>query len=317
MAGLQITPDMTGISTPIAPTTRTGTTAESATVDTAASQVASNEIRTPGKRESSAVDSAISRKQDKQAADSGREIAEQRREANLENVVSRSEDGDTVQVSDDGEKELTDSRSGSVVELERMAAEEPRDERTAEEDIELQTVSTPEIEPIKAPEIEPIEVPEIEPIEVELPETEAAAAATATTAPETEEQPVRETESDTNVRENITSFAGYSDQQVEQMYLEGEISQNTYNREIERREDVRAAESADSTRLNETMGGLEAESKRVERADFAIETAIESGNEKISVDERLKAIDSTITERQDTARRQEEAGRLWDYQLQV
>ncbi len=312
MAGLQITPDMTGISTPIAPTTRTNAVAENVSIEANASQVASNDIRTPVKREPSAVDSAITGKQDRQAAESGREIAEQRREAALENVVSRSEDGDTVQVSDDGEKELTESRSGSVVELERMAAaDDLRDERTAEEDIALEPIEAPEIEPIKAPEVKPTAAPEIEPIEVEIPKTDTAAAKSTDT-----ETAVRDTESNT-VRENITSFVGYSDQQVEQMYLEGEISQSTYNREIERREEGRAAESANSARLNETMGELGAEADRVERVDFAIEKALESGNNNVSVDERLKMIDSTLAERQDTVRRQEEAGRLWDYQLQV
>ena len=272
MAGLQITPGVTGNPMPTAPTTRTQ-------ADSAQSvSTATTEIRTPDQRETSAVDEATSRAREREQADSVRESAIERREASLSNVVSRSEDGDTVQVSDDGATELEESVSGAVV---SMTAGETEAARAAE-DIE--------IEPIEAPEIEPIEAPEITPVT---------------------------TGDDSAAERDITSFVGYTDQQVEQMYLEGEISQNDYNNEIARREEIEESGRADREKLSRDMGRLEQADSRNERADFALETATESGNDRVGLSERLQAVDDLFEDRDRAVRRQQEAGRLWDYQLQV
>lgn len=277
MAGLQITPGAPGISTPTAPTTRPGASTEGgATVD--ASRTGATEIRTPAQRGDNAVERAITDKNESERADRTAEAQKQRREETLENVVSVSDDGDTVQVSDEGAQELTDSETGAVISQRQPEDNVLRDE----EDIE--------IEPIEAPEIEPIEAPEITPV----------------TTDDKEDQ-----------KREITSFVGYTDQQVEQMYLEGEISQNDYNNEIARREELEASGREDREQFNNTMGRLEEADSRTEMADFAIETAVEKGNEKIGLNERMKAVDSLFEDRQNVARRQEEAGRLWDYQLQA
>lgn len=66
----------------------------------------------------------------------------------LENVVARSEDGDTVQVSKDGAEELKESREGAVV----YDAEEASYEPEKEEDF---SIERPEIEPpvVETPEV--------------------------------------------------------------------------------------------------------------------------------------------------------------------
>ena len=275
MAGLQITPGTPGISTPTAPTTRPSGSSEGTTVDS--NRTGATEVRTPAQRGDNAVDRAITERNDRERTDRTRETEKQRREDNLENVVSVSDDGDTVQVSDEGALELSESETGAVISQGGNETGTVRDE----EDIE--------VEPIEAPEIEPIEAPELEPIT---------------------------NDTDTEKRE-ITSFVGYTDQQVEQMYLEGEISQNDYNNEIARREEMEASDREDREQFNYEMGRLEEADTRTEMADFAIESAVESGNEKIGLNERMKAVDALFEGRQDAARRQEEAGRLWDYQLQA
>lgn len=74
--------------------------------------------------------------------------AKERHEAELENVVARSKDGDTVQVSDDGATELTESKDGIVVsEKENLA----KDERV-EYDFEIEKPEIPETEAPK-PEV--------------------------------------------------------------------------------------------------------------------------------------------------------------------
>ena len=278
MAGLQITPGTPGISAPTAPTTRTGSSVDGTAVNS--SRPDSTENRTPVQREESAVDRAVVDRREKEQADRARESEQKNREETLENVVSVSEDGDTVQVSDEGSRELDESASGTVI---SQTDREPETSRF-EEDIEIEPITPPEITPIEAPEIA----------------SETAAA--------------EETES---ADRDITSFAGYTDQQVEQMYLEGEISQNDYNNEIARREEMEASEREEREQLSRDMGRLDERASRNEMADFAIENAVESGNDKIGLNERLQAVDSLFEDRVNATRRQEEAGRLWDYQLRA
>ncbi len=278
MAGLQITPGTPGISAPTAPTTRTGSSVDGTAVNS--SKLDSTENRTPVQREESAVDRAVVDRREKEQADRARETEQKNREETLENVVSVSEDGDTVQVSDEGSRELDESASGTVI---SQTDREPETSRF-EEDIEIEPITPPEITPIEAPEIA----------------SETAAA--------------EETES---ADRDITSFAGYTDQQVEQMYLEGEISQNDYNNEIARREEMEASEREEREQLSRDMGRLDERASRNEMADFAIENAVENGNDKIGLNERLQAVDSLFEDRVNATRRQEEAGRLWDYQLRA
>ena len=278
MAGLQITPASPGISTPAAFTTRTVNTPESMTTNADKVTTNTNEIRTEDRTQETPVDRAVADRREKERTESDRETEKQRTREDLENVVSVSEDGDTVQVSEDGATELEESASGAVVS--RTDAEEKASIRE-EEDIE--------IEPVEAPEIEPIEAPEITPIE-------------------------NNTGDD---KRQINSFVGYTDQQVEQMYLEGEISQNDYNTEIARREEIEEARKAEGDKFSSDMSRLEEIDSRTERADIAIDMAVKSGNEDIGIKERLDAVDSAFNERQDAARRQEEAGRLWDIQLRA
>ena len=291
MAGLQITPGVPGNLTPTAPTTRAASSVDATTA--ASAMTSSTEIRTPNSRDTSAVDEATTRQREKERTDSVRESAIQRREEALENVVSRSEDGDTLQVSEDGATEQKESTDGAVL----SKTEETETDRTAEEDIA--------IEPVEAPEIEPIEVPEIEAAE-EVSSAEEAALKEEAAAEASEEE-----------ASNITSFVGYTDQQVQQMYIEGEISQNDYNNEIARREEERQSRMEELDKLGSDMGRLREADSRVGRADFAIEKATESGNDRIGLNERLQAVDDVFTEREAAVRRQQEAGRLWDYQLQV
>ena len=277
MAGLQITPASPGISTPAAFTTRSVNSSESLAADADRITTDTNNVRTEDRTKDTPVDKAVEDRREKERTDSARETEKQRTEENLDNVVSVSEDGDTVQVSEDGATELEESASGAVVS--RTDSEDKAVIRE-EEDIE--------IEPVEAPEIEPIEAPEIEPVN---------------------------NATDTDKRQ-INSFVGYTDQQVEQMYLEGEISQNDYNTEIARREEVEEARKAEGDKFSSDMTRLGEIDSRSERADIAIDMAVKSGNENIGIKERLDAVDSTFNEK-DTARRQEEAGRLWDIQLRA
>ena len=297
MAGLQITPGSTGNPIPSATTTRTSVSADAAAVSSSTVRTTGADSAAAGSGESSAVDRAIADSRKRAQEQDTREAQQRRQEETLENVVSRSSDGDTVQVSDEGAEELIESTEGAVVSMEQSAAGET-ESRISEEDITIEPVEAPEITPIEPPEITPVEESEV------APTAEAEAALTA--------------EEDEDAASSVvTSFTGYTDQQVEQMYLEGEITQNEYNTEIARREEAREADSERGRQVNEDMRRLGEADSRTRMADFAIDTAVNSGNDRISLDDRLQAVDSVFEDRRDAVRREQEAGRLWDYQLQV
>ena len=140
----------------------------------------------------------------------------------LEDVVSVSEDGDTVQVKEDSAERLEEDRFGHVDIVDQELA-----------GVYNAPAETPNIE-IKAPE-----KPEVE-----------------------EELPAIETGSGQGTQ--ITSYAGYTDSQLEQMYLKGEISKNDYDKEIasrEAREEALKDEDEETSELAGKIAGTENKEK--------------------------------------------------------
>lgn len=176
----------------------------------------------------------------------------------LENVVARSEDGDTVQVSEDGATELEESLEGTVIaettETDRASAEDRK-----EFDFEI-------------------------------------------------ERPV--------VSMDDPPYGEYTTSELETMYQQGEISEYSYNSEMERRESIREAAMGENEEFSKEMGALNSEAQRAEEMNFAIDTAINSES-KIDLNDRLAAVDRSVEKEKNQARITEEEGRLWDYQLRA
>ena len=200
----------------------------------------------------------------------------------LENVVARSEYGDTVQVSDDGANELEESRQGIV---------------TAE-GRELVYAGDEEDFSIERPEVVEIERPEI-------------------VLPETKEKVPEDThlESDEMTVEG-PPFNGYSSEQLEAFYQAGKISEYTYESEMDRRKVLHDEIIEETKAFTNEMTEVTADASRVQRTDFAIETAINSES-KFDIKDRMDAINSADESRKAQARITEEEGRLWDYQLRA
>jgi len=211
-------------------------------------------------------------KTQKEAADT-----RQREEDLLENVVARSEHGDTVQVSDDGATELEESREGTVI-AEDTSAENTK--ATANESEENFIIEQPKIE-----------LPEIEKPKIQLPDEQEH---------EVDGPP----------------FSGYSSSQLEAFYQQGEISAYAYDAEMSRREELREELLDENRSFGDRMAEISGVAERTIQANFAVESAINSES-KIDLKDRLDAVNSIDESRKAAARISEEEGRLWDYQLRA
>lgn len=211
----------------------------------------------------------------------------------LENVVARSEYGDTVQVSDDGALELEESRQGIVT------AEENAPEKASENEKE-------ENFSIERPEIVEIERPEIVLPEVEAPEVELLGSQ--------------------EVEVEGPPFNEYSSGQMEAFYQDGDISEYTYETEISRRQALHEEIMEENTAFNNQMTEVTASAARTAQADFAIDAALDSES-KFDLKDRMTAVNGptentkaavdTNDNQKIAARATEEEGRLWDYQLRA
>ena len=128
--------------------------------------------------------------QDKKASEAGKKAEEKQ----LENVISTSQDGDTVQAGKEAlDKLKEDEEYGRVVDKgSLLAAKDPSAERRAE-------------------------------------------------LREEAEKKAEEKEEEKEEEKNVTSFNGYTDAQLKQMYLKGDISRQDYDKEIEDRESKKEA----------------------------------------------------------------------------
>ena len=285
------------------------------------------------------------------------EEARQRREELREDVVAVSEDGDTVQVSEEGNEELIESRDGSVIAREENGANAQAAQTTRPED-DRQEIEAPEIaapggeargiearqnapaeaEKEEAPEPPPPPEPpadaikaraEADRIEAEAQAREQAREITSE-ALETQEVTKEATDAQLAAEEaqqdateraaqQPSTFAGISNQQLEQMYRDGQISQYAYDSEIEAREAREEEMRAENEEFSTDTARLQEREREVTNAGNEIKKA--TGNEAsdtLTAKQRLDAIEKVEKMRDgntEKARREEEQGRLWDYQL--
>jgi hypothetical protein len=188
---------------------------------------------------------------------------------------------------------------------------------TAREADETETAAFQQAQEIDAPEIEPPPPPPEPPRppeEVLKEQNEKLAEARA----EREEflEAEEEGADENNAPEVSSSFAGVSDQQLEQMYLNGSISRYDYQTEIDAREARDEEMRSESESLAREAAALNKQSDVTENMAAAIETATsKETSETIPLEERLDAVERVQLNEAGEARREEEQGRLWDIQL--
>lgn len=165
----------------------------------------------------------------------------------LENVVSVSEDGDTVQVSDEGsdklnagiietDDELLDNSTNTALSAPRQEFDIPIENKDVSSEIESDRLVDEAV------------------ISDELDE-------------------VTDDADESSYSPAITSYTGYTDTQLEQMYLKGDISKFDYDQEMEAREAQREETDNNSQTMNEqvmgTINGMERVSQDAEQIKLA------------------------------------------------
>lgn len=228
----------------------------------------------------------------------GRTKAEEEQQANLapayENIVSVSEDGDTVQASPESIQELEDDAFGTVVERSEVnsgntaAAQDEQNRADRAEENEENAYDPIEVQQKEAERRAKIR----ENIELEERRAEIAeqAAQNAPVRVEAEEQEREEMQS-----QQITSFAGYTDTQLRSLYLSGEITRADYDAEMQNRDEANAEAVEDIQSNNEQfsrqMGAYAALEEQNTLDNIEIEEAFSpDANDNIRAADRVEMV---------------------------
>lgn len=100
-------------------------------------------------------------------------------------------------------------------------------------------------------------------------------------------------EEEEEYNQKLASYNGISDQRLEQMYLQGEISRMDYDKEMEAREERREAENAGAEQFSNEMTGMSVleESGKLDLSQ--IQTAFSpEANDTISAEDRMAIIET-------------------------
>lgn len=210
----------------------------------------------------SSVDIAISRQEEKRREDRARES--QTTQRTLENVVSVSEDGDTVQVDPNTENVAAMANEGAV--------------------------------------------------------TERPSAAQALYEKQQEDQKAKD-EAANDRSQEISSFAGYTASQIEQLYQQGRISRQDYERQLQIRQERTQSAMDSNSQNSENIARLNDATNRAQMNASAVKSAFgdnSNDNAAASATERMNAMQRVQDNNQsrETARISE-GRRQWDYQLQA
>ncbi len=159
---------------------------------------------------------------------------ESKRQEWLEDVISRSRDGDTLQASKSAVNKLEEEeRDGRVVKKDSLLAAKEVIPGTKKKEQEEDSATLFQ----KESAVKAAEEKAKKEIREELQKQEAASKA-------------KEKEEDLKAASG-SSFAGYTEAQLKQMYLKGDISKNSYDKEIDRREELKEEQVDQSQAVKE------------------------------------------------------------------
>ncbi|MCR5425378.1 MAG: hypothetical protein K6E81_00975 [Lachnospiraceae bacterium] len=173
----------------------------------------------------------------------------------LENVVSVSEDGDTVQVSEEGNEKLEDEALGTVTVLNTQLAQ---DQEEAEEETQIQA-DLAEDKQSAARILEQQREAAAERkarMEALRESEEKRAVANEESAQQVQQSEEAEDQAAEAQAAKVTTYAGISESRLQQMVQQGEISRYKYDQEIEARESrveaMRENDAQFSTQMTES-----------------------------------------------------------------
>lgn len=305
-----------------------------------------------------------------------------RRESQRENVIARSEDGDTLQV----ERQLADIKDEDIGEvvmrqgqmMSQQVSSEPQGEAEDEEDFavtesdralngqaateevregtdaqtaaagdrqaqeadeaasandtsaqvnEAQAEMTSEAAAEQAGELRTQTLEQLSQAQVESTEAETVAAADEAAQQEAAAvgTPAREIEAATASRtaeqdfqaQTSSNYIGISDDRLEQMYREGEISRQDYEKEIEARKASREEMNEEEERFSKEMNGFERIERQTQQNSDAIRQATsDNASDTLTAKERLDIIEDLQDAKAKDDNRKEEAREVWQSQFQ-
>ena len=203
------------------------------------------------------------------------------KEENLKDVVAVSTDGDTVQVSEDGREKLNDEQLGRVV--------------LKEGDEEAKGIAVNDDKAKKAAAEREAIAKEDEERKERISELNAdiEKAAEEKKAERSEKLIEDKNAGEEESKPEITSFAGYTESQLEQMYLKGDITMQDYNNEISQRQEALEAMEEEDNEFSKEMNAEISQAAQVSRGTEAIENAFdENANDNISAQDRIQFINA-------------------------
>ncbi len=207
-------------------------------------------------------------------------IQESGHERELENVVAVSKDGDTVQVSEEGTDRLANAErkvADNTLGEESFGRVTVRGEKAADNEL------------ITGSETSDRMTADSQKSYREISDSQRSDTQTAGTLTDNKLSGDEEAAK----KADITSYAGYTDSQMEQLYLRGDISKIEYDLEMEDREQEREAASVSDNQFSKDMAyninGINQTMKDAKAIDTAL--ANDSAEEPLRADERLKMIE--------------------------
>lgn len=240
-------------------------------------------------------------------------------------IIAKSGDGDTVRVKNDKSDLKADDKENSAAIYDANKAVNDRREKEVVPNIDLpekkQDKETTRAEELKQkaeealkPERKEAKIPKPEVKAEEAPKQEQKRSKIDLSdkgereklAKEAAENAKRQTIEETNpglvdrknqekiAKAGSSAYAGYTDAQLQQMYLRGDVSQIEYNSEIEARDAAREARLESAKENTREIIEDEAESREIERTAEAINTIqtgeVLEGEGAVPIEVRLQAI---------------------------
>ncbi len=211
----------------------------------------------------------------------------------LPDLISVSDDGDTVQAGLIARLRLGDDRQGRVIPLGKDAGEDPvqTGRRKLQGSVSEQAALSGAAD-VEKPEV--TKDPETGRIELKVPGNE-----------EDPLQARREREEREEAREEaevkraeMTNFVGYTDSELEQLYLKGEISKQKYDQEMESRKEQEEAEAGDAREFSKELGSMSASQNAGERLAQVMNAFSPDANNTVSPEDRIRAIQAAEQGRQ-------------------
>ena len=218
-------------------------------------------------------------------------------EKELENVVSKSKDGDTVQVSESSAEKLSEDAFGRMDIIGRSDGADKSDTDDTETGNAAgdKSVADPGAASVVAMEEEGRNADE-----KVIPNITASAVAPADKPEvnkpdeddEKNEEAVKAIEEE-GEKPKVTSFAGYTEDQLRQMYQKGEISRQDYEKQVKLKEQLKEEASGDTGEVNKMMKGVLGLSNEGEKDETELKALFsEDSSDKIPTAERIAFMDA-------------------------